>query len=505
MHRCSNTENIHFNHLKWDEDSLCVYFAHMKNDQMGERKDPRHVYANPLQPQVSAILSLAIYFLVCSFDRGASSLFPGTKQYDRFEKALKRLCGKGAVAVELAKRGFTIHDIGTHSIRKGGFSHCMNGSTTCPPAAATHLRGGWKLEGVQDRYLRHEAAGDYYVGRTIAGLPIDDPRFGILPPHFLDPTDAEVRLAIQICYPDAPAGMEYILEMCVASLVYHANFLVDKLPKNHPVLLSALFMQGHSLLPSLKAKVACSVGQSTRMRSTGLNAEAIILRRIEQIETGLSEVNTTLRSLPDAMRTAIADELEKRAVESGTITRQFMAEQFQMTQQNGIDRVLILLEEIRKGGPAVATAPATSTTSAPVYTVHAWSDGSLHVIPETFQLSTTITPLMLWQRYCCRDESNGYPPLRKLKLTDFSAGQKRRFGDVCWLMGRMEKKLCTTKQWIESPTLHQANDMFHQAEDEIALPRQTKRGRVRRDKQMKWTSQTTLLRMYLNEHSDSAT
>ena len=41
---------ICFSHLEWREDSLCVYFAHMKNDQCGERKrDPLHVYANTVK------------------------------------------------------------------------------------------------------------------------------------------------------------------------------------------------------------------------------------------------------------------------------------------------------------------------------------------------------------------------------------------------------------------------------------------------------------------------
>jgi hypothetical protein len=34
MARSSNTFGIHYNHLEWSEDSLCVYFAHMKNDQV---------------------------------------------------------------------------------------------------------------------------------------------------------------------------------------------------------------------------------------------------------------------------------------------------------------------------------------------------------------------------------------------------------------------------------------------------------------------------------------
>src|SRR5689334_22116567 len=37
MCRAGNAVNIHFGHLEWREDSLGIFFAHMKNDQLGER------------------------------------------------------------------------------------------------------------------------------------------------------------------------------------------------------------------------------------------------------------------------------------------------------------------------------------------------------------------------------------------------------------------------------------------------------------------------------------
>ena len=49
MCRATNTCTIHLHHMDWQNDCLCIYFAHMKNDQGGDSKrDPRHVYLNPL-------------------------------------------------------------------------------------------------------------------------------------------------------------------------------------------------------------------------------------------------------------------------------------------------------------------------------------------------------------------------------------------------------------------------------------------------------------------------
>eukprot|EP00644_Phytophthora_capsici_P017843 jgi/Phyca11/126377/e_gw1.62.142.1 len=48
MCRLSNAFEIRHSHMEWKSDALQIYFAHMKNDQGGERpRDPQHIYANP--------------------------------------------------------------------------------------------------------------------------------------------------------------------------------------------------------------------------------------------------------------------------------------------------------------------------------------------------------------------------------------------------------------------------------------------------------------------------
>ncbi|KAG6952574.1 hypothetical protein JG687_00012925 [Phytophthora cactorum] len=40
----------------------------MKNDQEGDRqRDPQHIFANPMEPDICLILSVAIYFAVVGF------------------------------------------------------------------------------------------------------------------------------------------------------------------------------------------------------------------------------------------------------------------------------------------------------------------------------------------------------------------------------------------------------------------------------------------------------
>lgn len=169
MCRASNTESICLSHIGWDEDSLCIYFAHQKNDQLGEKpRDPRHIYANPLIPQVCPVLSLGIY-LICFppidntirlFEGSCLLKIIGSKQYERFRQLMLRVASEIDVKDELNNQGIEIEDLGTHSMRKGAATYCSSGSTSCPSSTSVHLRAGWSLPGVQDSYLRYQEAGD---------------------------------------------------------------------------------------------------------------------------------------------------------------------------------------------------------------------------------------------------------------------------------------------------------------------------------------------------------
>ena len=154
MCRAKSASTVCFSHLRWKGDALGIIFAHMKNDQLGERpRDARHIYANPICPEICPILSLGIYFLV--FPTMENKLFPGGGQSERYRRNLMILLHEEDAQRELASRGLKAEDIGTHSARKGAATFCSSGSTACPSATAIHLRAGWSLGGVQNTYLRY--------------------------------------------------------------------------------------------------------------------------------------------------------------------------------------------------------------------------------------------------------------------------------------------------------------------------------------------------------------
>ena len=247
MCRASNAEGVLFAHLVWQEDSLGVYFGHQKNDQDGSKpRDARHVYANPVHPEICPILTLSIY-LICNprilEDR---AIFPGGSQANHYRDVLSKIFSSEEGKQELASRGLTANDIGTHSNRKGASTFATSGTTAAPSIAAVSLRAGWTMGKVHDTYLRYERAGDQFCGRTVAGLPAMSPDFALLPPFFDAQTEDGKKLisdAVKTCFPYLPPHLARVGEFMLASLVYHETFLADLLPDSHALFQTALFCQ----------------------------------------------------------------------------------------------------------------------------------------------------------------------------------------------------------------------------------------------------------------------
>ena len=89
--RALNSVIIHLHHLAWTEDYLSDFFAHMKNNQTGDRKrDLRHMYTNTYNVLFGPITALAIYLstfnITCTKDE---ALFLGDNQHKQFLNSLE--------------------------------------------------------------------------------------------------------------------------------------------------------------------------------------------------------------------------------------------------------------------------------------------------------------------------------------------------------------------------------------------------------------------------------
>jgi hypothetical protein len=148
-----------------------------------------------------------------------------------FRPGIKR---RIAVRNRLDDLGIAYEEISTHSYRKGSGSYCASGSTQGPPIVAICLRAGWKLGGVLNTYMVLENAGDCFVGRVAAGLPILRKVFAVLPPRFTSSnTKVDVALAAMFGQPYL-YGQDFavVLRHALASLCFHKEWL-ETLPQTH--------------------------------------------------------------------------------------------------------------------------------------------------------------------------------------------------------------------------------------------------------------------------------
>lgn len=298
----SNVAAIRFGHMEWREDALGVYFAHMKTDQGGDKpRDARHIYANPVIPEICPILSLGLYLLtnpeIASNEKDL--LFPGSSQYDRYRKHLLEEIGNQK---EIREGGLDSKSFGTHSFRKGASTYVASGGPEAPPICAISIRAGWTMGAVRETYLRYEAAGDHFVGRTVSGLPRQSHQFATLPPFF--PTRDEstcnlVEKALAVAFPNVSKHLMRTCEFCLASIIYHYDFLKETIPKESPVWETQLFSH-HELIDQLKPLIACRVANDEDpIQGTGIPSYVFNKQLQQELKEMRDEIVTLRETIPD--------------------------------------------------------------------------------------------------------------------------------------------------------------------------------------------------------------
>ena len=472
MSRVSNVAELRGAHFSWENDSLIISIIRHKADQEGERTDPKHCYANPMNPNVCVVTALAIFFAVYGVPKNPrENIFEGKSQEKRFIDALRRiLVANPNIKAEMDRLNITVEDIASHSFRKGARSYCQGGTTGGPSTPSVLLRGGWALEGIDKKYVRYEAAADQFIGRILAMLSISSSEFAVLHPHF-DVVDDTVLRAVKACFPGAPKAMEAVLVQCLASLTFHRDFLRRNLVPEHPLFKSVLFTQ--RIVDELAHKVALSFANDT-ITPTGIPPHVSIQRE-------LVEVKKIVVEIPTRVRAAIAEEFEQRAVDSGSITRNTL-EQMLESMMVRLQNSLVPQEPVAVAGNAEAPAQGGRFQTWMV-------DGQLRRVPENFNFDTTLPTQTMFQLYCLGDRNSHIGPYRNLDSTDLpDQRQKKRLSDMFALLRPVETALKRQKQWQINPTIEQVNEMWELGAPIIEVDHTTAKGRKRRIKQLAWST-----------------
>jgi hypothetical protein len=144
--RCISVASLCFDHISWEEDSLTVVFPTHKGDKEGKNAAAKHIYANPLNPVICPILSLAIFVFTRGVRIGGTNtiVFGGAAKANEniFSKWLSKICRDNAE--DLLSVGVKAENVGTHSFRKG-MATFLNGIPGGPSPISIFLRAGWSL------------------------------------------------------------------------------------------------------------------------------------------------------------------------------------------------------------------------------------------------------------------------------------------------------------------------------------------------------------------------
>jgi len=230
-------------HISIKNGAISVKIPKAKCDQDGESCFEKHMFANPKKPSQCVVLALAVRVFTMKL-AGDFRLFEGLEPQRRFCDILSVVIGK----ID-GMRKWLFEDIGAHSVKKGACTF-LNSILGGPNVHAVELRADHAIGDVRSRYIFQSPAQDMFIGRLLAGLPMQDIDFSLKMPEF---TQAPVIDWDTILpeHKNLPVNFQPVIPALLASLVYHAQWLRSNLDPNHPLLMSHLFTSGQveSLFP----------------------------------------------------------------------------------------------------------------------------------------------------------------------------------------------------------------------------------------------------------------
>jgi len=465
MCRSESVQTLCTEHLRAHDDIIgCTMYKSKTNQEGNGPKDPGHMYANLHSPATCWITALAIY-MACRPAQPPGPLFPGSQQKVRFGNVLRQMISSIS----------GLNHYGTHSIRKGVATFACSGTTGGPSIASVCLRVGWSLGGVQDRYIRYESAGDQYLGRVVAGLPLNRAEFAVLPPHFVDNQDIMLQSCIDKMFPTLSkcSCLQDILKLCIASLVCHHDHLKEKMPASHPLLTTILFRHTE-VVGHLQAKLVNGI--SPWMKPTGIPPHVELYKQ-------LLHVQTSIENLPPDLLEGMSNLIEEKGVAVGNI----MKEMLEITIESLLQRAGLGQKE--KDRPQHETASPDGNNAY-------YYAGKFHLLPETFEFPHT-GPSGAWQLWWFGNKAKGSPPLKTIHPHDLpKRSMHKPFSDWVMMIKHLTDAITSAGRTIPVPITEQnAAELFTVAMDNLKMVPSNRKRRLAE------LSLTTVLRLVREAHS----
>ena len=168
----------------------------------------------------------------------------------------------------------------------------------------------------------------------VCGLPLDSADFALLPPHFpvastepgedtvIDP----VNDALEKCFARPlrdRANLVPILRMCLASVVYHIDWIRQQIPPSS-ILYQTLLFSDAKIISQLSPLVVCSRSKSGDLIATGVPAHVTQIAKLDVLEKRITAMQKCLVERSSTIVVEILDGmdqlLDKKSFEQGNIT-----------------------------------------------------------------------------------------------------------------------------------------------------------------------------------------
>lgn len=160
----------------------------------------------------------------------------------------------------------------------------------------------------------------------MSGLPVYSQSFAVLPPHFLPGADEEVKEAIMSSFPPNLTKITHlfpVLRMCLASVLYHYDWIRQHLVCGGPLRHLPIFSQVE-VMGRLREMVVCPNLESGTLRATGIPAHVMHLSHMERLSAEIQRANNAIEGrsvwvVAEVVK-KVEELLEKRSFEQGNIT-----------------------------------------------------------------------------------------------------------------------------------------------------------------------------------------
>ena len=324
--RSVNVETVRLEHMGFSGDAFRFKFKRAKNDQGGDLDHTKHVYANPLQPATCPVLAWTVCMMVTAHERENDNgrLFQGKdkSQAQRFNKQFSDLVTLHME--ELCNLGYAEKDarLSTHSFRKGVGTMLTN-SPAGPAIIAVCIRMGWKLGAVLSVYLRLEKGGDQLCGRVAAMLPIESTDFGILPPHFPDPSHEDVLAAAKDTFGPLWEDQPHLRANFVvglASMVHHRVWLVGSFGGSAGSSIQACAALSDASRLARLAALVTTEPTTVMPAPSGVPPHTNILVMLGGVREQLARMQESFDTLPEKIAGAVTQHHEANAAANGVVT-----------------------------------------------------------------------------------------------------------------------------------------------------------------------------------------